>query len=557
VIEPVQKSAPRTDLKRRRAKVEQRLAAFDLIRGPRYLTRVRSVADNTAPRCRRLRFALEGLGPSFISFGRYLATRVDLLPAHERGELAAIADRAAAMPFASVRALFRRELGCLPEDACLAFAEEPFESRLFHQSHCAVLHDGSPVVVKLMRAEAGEQLWCDAQLLPLLGKVFVGEELSDSAFASAVVDFSGTLRQRTDFADAARALETLARDSEEFDMLRVPKLRRELSTSRVLTVERIEGTNLAELISSRGALADAMPDRNGEPIPSLRNVPRRLCTVWLRQALLGRTFPVELHPGDTLILPGNQIAFTGGVFAEPPTESQPRLLEYLIALATENPERACTHLLREMSPADRHDSEDGLRQQFKQFVPLRDDNWHHGGGSSQLATTLLAHWQLAPKCGYKPQPHLLAFYRGLSVLTEPARRLACEGDPLLEGLRDVRLLSGITQFREMMSLNQLGDQMDKYAVMMMEMPQRLDEVLSLVSGGGAPPRLSAQEAHARRRRKNSRAVFTALLLLFCSVALLLPQVTGEFLEGAWSNKVFVVVSVWFVAVLLRAFGQDG
>ena len=94
------------------------------------------------------------------------------------------------------------------------------------------------------------------------------------------------------------------------------------------------------------------------------------------------------------------------------------------------------------------------------------------------------HWRSAAECGYVPQPHLPSFYRGLFAITSIAQQLAPESDPLLEGLQDARLLAGLAQVQEVMGLQQFGDQMDKYAAMMVGLPQRLDEMLTLASEGG-------------------------------------------------------------------------
>src|SRR5215471_2067574 len=89
-------------LRERRRAVEERLAEI----GP-------STPRRSAPpegrlgagdaNMRRVAAALEDLGPVFASFGRYLATRLDLISRRDSAALATIADRAAAMPEADVR----------------------------------------------------------------------------------------------------------------------------------------------------------------------------------------------------------------------------------------------------------------------------------------------------------------------------------------------------------------------------------------------------------------------------------------------------------------------
>jgi len=149
---PVHKRAPDTTLKQRQREVEQRLAMFGLRRGPHRL--VRNAVAPEEDHIRRLRSALEGLGPVFVSFGLYLSTRVDLLAARECLELASLVDRAEASPTDAIRSLITQELGCSPEDAYLAFEENPFASSLLYQQHRAWLKDGQAVTVKLLHPEA-------------------------------------------------------------------------------------------------------------------------------------------------------------------------------------------------------------------------------------------------------------------------------------------------------------------------------------------------------------------------------------------------------------------
>jgi hypothetical protein len=116
-------------------------------------------------------------------------------------------------------------------------------------------------------------------------------------------------------------------------------------------------------------------------------------------------------------------------------------------------------------------------------------------------------------------------------------------------------LAGLSQVREMMSLQHLGDYMDRYAAMMMGLPQRLDEVLTLASEGGARLKLRVPEAASQRRRKNSSAVFTALLLALAAVALLLPHVTASLLTKEWAHRINALTFAACGAWLLRAAGR--
>jgi predicted unusual protein kinase regulating ubiquinone biosynthesis (AarF/ABC1/UbiB family) len=555
-VERAEKATPRSALRRRRGEVVERLAAYGLARGPHRVARAAGEGEGRASS--RLRAALEGLGPVFSCFGLYMATRVDLMSACDCVELAALPDRAPPATHAAVRDLFRREIGCAPEEAFPAFEEEPFESRLLYQSHRARLPDGAPAVVKIIRPEAEQRFLCDAELLHLLEGALAGVVPCGAPFKSAVADFTAALGQQMDFTCEARALETLARDAEEFGMVRAPSVQLGLCTARVMVVEELKGYCLGDGEFSR---AEREGSAGARPRPSnvfdRTNLARLLCSVWLRQALFGHVFPVEPRPANVVVLSDGQVAFTGGLFAGLPAESQSNIWNYLTAAAAENPDRACSCLIREVRRKGPPGGEEDLRHRLRQVVPFRDSEWYRDDDINRLAEHLVVHWRAAAECGYVPQPHLPSFYRGLFAIASTAQQLSPESDPLLEGLQDARMLAGLAQMREIVGLQQFGDHLDRYAAMMAGLPQRFDEMLTLASEGGARVRLRVPEAASRRHRKNSSAAFAALLLAFAAAALLLPHVTASLVAREWANGVNAVVFVACGALLLRVAGRAG
>lgn len=550
MIKPVPEKIARAALKERRQEVEQRLAAFGLARGPRRLLRDAGRGAFEAGRTRRLRAALESLGPVFSAFGLYLSTRVDLLPAPDCLELAAIRDRAEASPPSAVRSLISRELGRAQQDLFFTFEERPFESRLMSQSHRALLADGQEVVVRVIRPEAEEYLRSDAALLPLLKVGFADGTLSGAAFESAVEDFCHTLRRQINCVEEAKVFEALVQDATEFGMLRVPVVYGALCTPRLLTVERLPGASLGHVIPFLRPEEEEAAGPARERIDR-EDLARQLCSVWLRQAFLGRFFPVEPSADNITVLPNKQIAFTGGGFDSLPPGPKANLCDYLVAAATDDPDRAYFCLFRELTKEGPPAEHDDLRQRFRQIVPLRDGGWATSGDGNSLAENLFAHWRLAGARGHLPPPHLSSFYRGLFLVAGVARRLAPERDALSEGLQDVRLLTGVEKFRDMVDPRHLGDQLERYGPILMELPQRLDEVLTLAAEGRAGLKIQMPETAAHRRRKNSSAIVVALLLVLAAFALLSPRLAASF-TGAWVDGFNAVVFVALGGLLLRA-----
>jgi ubiquinone biosynthesis protein len=540
----IHKRAPSTSRKLRRREVELCLEAFGLRRGPHRLPR--NPGSFEADQIRRLREALESLGTVFVSFGLYLSTRVDLLSARECRELACLRDRADESPIGAIRNLFKQEFGRLPEEVYLAFEEKPFSSSLLIQQHHAWLSNGQAVTVKLVHPEARESLHYDVELLQLLNRVLVGATWTESKVERAIDDFSATLQQRTDLTAQARAVATLSQDAEVFGILRAPVVHQELSTSRILTVERLSGESLEEVMmhlpgGKQMAIAAEDEERH--------SLARRLCVAWLRQALLGSVFPVEPAPANITILPHQQIVFNDGAFATLPLEAKANLWDYLIAVVTENPDRACASLLKEMQTEKQQVGEDELRQRFRQIVPFRDGEWTYG--DNHIAEHLFLHWKLASDRGYRPRRNLPSFYRGLFTIVNVAYRLAPQVDVMREAFQDVRILAGVEKFREMLSTDQFGDQMDKYAAVSLELPQRLDEALTLMAEGNARLQLNVP-----KDARNSSAVSIALFLVLASCAVLSHHLAASGVAGTWIYSISVAAFLLLGAMLLRV-GNSG
>ena len=556
MIEPLeQKRMPRATLKSRRQEIERCLAAFGFMYDLDRFMRRPSGTGFEGTHSHRLRRALESLGPVFSAFGSYLSSRVDLLPISACLDLALIDGQVEATPISAVQELIAREFGCPLEEIYPAFEEVPFESRLMFQSHRALLKNNTAVTVKVVHSELKEQFEFDIELLPLLKVAFIGEDWGDLSVENVIMEFRHTLRQQIDFIQEVKVLDELAQDAQEFELLRIPIAYKDLCSSKMSTIEQLAGLSLEDIIAlfdrrgarEHAATGVAFGDIGLDPA----DLARRLCQVWLRQALLGGWFPVDLHPTRITVLPNKQIAFTGGEFARLPSDVKKNLWNYLIAASTEDPDKACSCLLREMINEGRPVNEDELRHRFRGIVPFRDGGWSSHEDSRSLAEHLFVHWKLMSEHGLRPQRHLLYFYRGLFQTAANARRLAPYSDPLLAGLQGVRTIEMLAQFRDMMELSRLSDNLDKYTAMMMGLPQKLDDVLTLVAESSARVKLQGTGAIGPRRPKNSSAVVIALLLTLAAVTLFSHHLATSAGAGGWLDRISAIVFVLLGALLLR------
>lgn len=528
IVEAATERANRASLKERREEVERLLVSCGLARGPRRLLLRTVPSAHQEDHVRRLREVLESLGPIFSSFGLYLSTRVDLLSMRDCHEFAEIHDSRKPLAPDVVLASIRRELGRPLDHVFLSFEESPFESRLLFQKHHAQLKDGRKVAIKVLRAETQEQLTEDLELLPLL-RFALGAISTYPAVESAIDDFRFMLLRKIDLTHEANGLDSLAHSAESFGLLRPASVEQALCTPRMLTVECLPGTSLGELLSHSSA-------------QQTDDLARRLCVLWLWQALHSSVFLVELSPDDLMILPGRQIGLTGGVFANLSPESRSNLWSYLLATASESPNQACAFLVKELKRSEPLDNDGELQQRFRQVVPFRDTDW----GGDFFADHLFVQWRLANEHGYMARQSLPSFFRGLYGVAQLARQLSPQRDAFAQALEDVRLIARMGWFKDMLAPEQFGKQMNQYAALMLEFPQRLDEVLTLV----ADERMHKSFTRETYQRKNSTVTMAALLLMLAAFVLLV-QHAGVTISREWTDSIKALVFVALVAYVLR------
>lgn len=248
------------------------------------------------PRERRIRMAIEELGPAFIKLGQILSTRPDVVGVELADELKFLqADVPADSP-EQVRATIAAELGKPVEEVFLEFDEVPLASASIGQVHRARLRTGQLVVVKVQHRGIQECVRVDLELM--LGLAQLAERLPELALyrpVAVVTDFRRTLRRELDFRREARNLQQFRQDFWDNPTVHVPTPYLELSTDRVLTMELIDGIKLAD----RAALATATLD--------LEEIARRGANLYLEMIFIKGQYHADPHPGNIVLLEGNVI----------------------------------------------------------------------------------------------------------------------------------------------------------------------------------------------------------------------------------------------------------
>jgi ubiquinone biosynthesis protein len=249
-------------------------------------------------RGRRMREMLDELGPTFVKFGQLLSTRPDIVPPDILAELRGLQDDAHPVPFDDVRAVVEAELGLTVEQVFVEFDETPIAAASIGQVHIARLPGGQEVVVKVQRPDAERQLNADIQLLYQVARV-AKERVRKLQFidlVGTVDEFARTVRRELDYGIEARNAEVFRRDFAGDERVAVPKVYWRYSTSRVLTMERVEGTVLRRL-----DLGSWSPDDR-------RRLGLRITETWMQMVFVHGFFHADPHPANILVRGPDQIS---------------------------------------------------------------------------------------------------------------------------------------------------------------------------------------------------------------------------------------------------------
>src|SRR3990167_7094122 len=116
-------------------------------------------------RGKRIRLALETLGPIFVKAGQILSTRRDLLPDDIADELALLQDRVPPFCGEKAIAIIEDSLKLPIHDVFISIDKTALASASIAQVHAATLQDKTSVVVKVLRPRIKEIIDRDVDLL--------------------------------------------------------------------------------------------------------------------------------------------------------------------------------------------------------------------------------------------------------------------------------------------------------------------------------------------------------------------------------------------------------
>src|SRR5271156_5000719 len=191
------------------------------------------------------------LGPTYVKFGQIIASSPGAFGEQLSREFRSLLDRVPPADTGQVHKLLAEELGGDQAELFASFDDEPFASASIAQVHFATLHSGEEVVVKIQRPGIRRRIAADLQILKRFAQVVELAKLGRRLSAIDVVaDFSDNLAEELDFLLEAQSMEAWVSHLHASPLgkgIRVPEVYWDLTSERVLTMERVQGIRIDDV----------------------------------------------------------------------------------------------------------------------------------------------------------------------------------------------------------------------------------------------------------------------------------------------------------------------
>jgi ubiquinone biosynthesis protein len=278
-------------------------------------------------RGRHLRDMLDELGPTFVKFGQLLSTRPDVVPPDIIAELRSLQDDVRSFPYAEVERTVQEDLGQPIERLFTEFDETPLAAASIGQVHRATLPNGRQVVVKVQRPNAPKQIEADLSLLYQAARL-AKERIRALDFIDTndiVDEFARSIRQELDYRMEGRNADAFHKDFAGYPHVAVPRVYWTYTRARVLTLERLEGVQLADL------------DFEHWSLDQRRRLAYLITEAWMTMIFRNGFFHGDPHPANIMVLAPDRIGLVDfGLTGKLTDDDMSKLTRLFIDAASEN-----------------------------------------------------------------------------------------------------------------------------------------------------------------------------------------------------------------------------
>jgi predicted unusual protein kinase regulating ubiquinone biosynthesis (AarF/ABC1/UbiB family) len=265
-----------------------------------------------------------------------VATRADTFPPELVEKLKQCHDAVPPKSFAVVKAAVERELGRPLGDVFAEFAEQPIASASLAQVHAARLRSGEEVAVKVQYPDIEDIVRTDLRNLERACRVYERFDPQPLELLPLLQELTTHTRMELDMRREATSCERVRALFADDARVWIPRTLPELSTERVLVMERVRGIKITDKAALEAAGIDPA------------EIVQDLLAIYVRMILAAGFFQADPHPGNLMVASdGRLIVLDFGLAKELPEGYGLGLFELMFSMMTMN-EAAMIRAFREL-----------------------------------------------------------------------------------------------------------------------------------------------------------------------------------------------------------------
>ncbi|HDP70278.1 MAG TPA: AarF/ABC1/UbiB kinase family protein [Actinobacteria bacterium] len=469
----------------------------------------------------QVRLTLEELGPTFIKIGQILSVRPDLIPPEVIFELEKLLDFAPPMDFSVVREVIESELKKEIEDIFDDFEPKPIASASLGQVHKAYLKNGVKVAVKVQRPEAKKIVESDLSLLFSLAEM-IKDRIKFTDIVGVVQEFSDSLHRELDYQVEARNADRFRHNFHDDPKIKIPLIFWEYTTTRALTMEFIEGTKISDMTT---------PELLGIDTTELAEYGAK---VFMKQVLVDGFFHADLHPSNIFITPDGKIAYLDfGMVGYVPKEAKEHMARLQFAILKQEPDEIIKEtkaIGAEISTEKMAEMKEDLKNILASYYGKSLEDVKINIIGKEFLGLLYEHHIRIPK-DYALLAKALITVEGAATTLYPDFNIFETAKPFLYDLIKREYTPG-------MALEEVYEEMRKYALYLLDYPKQLHEILNQARSG---------EFQIRYRHVGLEGLYSKLNILAASIIIAAVIIGSAFL--ATSSRYGVVGIIWFIVAV--------
>ena len=247
----------------------------------------------------KLRLMLQELGTTFIKLGQLLSTRPDIVGEDIANELANLQDDNPAITYEQVKAIVERELNGNIDELFEDFNHEELATASIGQVHEAKLITGERVAVKIQKEGIADKIDLDLRIMKYIADRADkwNSDLRKINLPGIMEEFDRSIHKEIDYNNEFMNMQRIETNFMENPQIHIPATYPKYCTSKVLTMEFIEGTKLNDVYASTGDEFDK------------KLLAKNVLDSYLQQIFIDGFFHGDPHPGNIMILEDNVVCY--------------------------------------------------------------------------------------------------------------------------------------------------------------------------------------------------------------------------------------------------------